>query len=276
MLTVKSLRIYPVKSGQGIDLDTAQLRPRGLAGDRRFMIVGKGGQFITQRQCPQLAQLSVRFTNTGLILQWPGSAEKQINFPDAASAERRIDVTVWRSTVNAAFVMDDVNAALSDWLGQQAALVYMDDAAQREASIKWTGVPSSPVSFADGYPVLVTNMASLSALNTYILGNEGYPIPMNRFRSNIVIDGARAWAENDWKQIEIGDVILDLVKPCARCIITSIDQTSGKKRPKAALSALKHLNPSDNPDNPGVMFGMNAVVRKMGKIDMGAEIKILA
>ena len=270
-MKIKSLHIYPVKSGQGLDLQEVELRARGLTGDRRFMLVRKDGRFITQREKPQLAQLCVGMLESGITLKWPGSVQHIVNF---LPADKRINVTVWRSSVSAVFVDDDINVALSDWLGMQVALVFMDKAAQRLANESWTKTPSE-VSFADGYPVLVTTHASLGALNGHIVDEGGCPIPMTRFRPNIVIEGTQAWAENNWQRIKIGDVVLDLVKPCARCIMTSIDQASGEKHPKAALGSLKVLNPSTHPDNPGVIFGINSVPRTLGSINVGDEVEVI-
>jgi len=266
---VHSLHIYPVKSARGIALETAQVKPRGLAGDRRFMLVDRDGGFITQREFPKLAQLCTRQIDEGIALSWPGQNWLKIPTP---SPSRQL-VTVWKSTVDATNIQGEINAALSDWLGRAVSLVFMDKTAERLASPKWTTAPS-PVSFADGYPVLITNTASLTALNNYITNTGGAALGMDRFRPNIGIDCDTPWAENTWKSLQIGGVILDLVKPCARCIMTSIDQKTGAKNPKTALTALKHLNPSTAPNNPGVLFGWNAVPRVGGKIAMGATVII--
>ncbi len=261
-MRVHSLHIYPVKSARGIDLTTAQIKPRGLAGDRRFMLVDRDGNFITQRQFPKLALLCTKQMDGGISLSWPG--QDWINTPYPANPARK-QVTVWRSTVDAACMSGAINTALSGWLNHGVILVFMDKSAQRLTRTKWTQTPS-PVSFADGYPILITNTASLTALNKHIINSGGDAITMDRFRPNIVIDCDTPWAEDNWKTLYIGDVVLDLVKPCARCIMTSIDQKTGARNPKTALSALKHLNPSTDPNNPGVLFGWNAIVRNQGII----------
>ena len=238
-MKIKSLHIYPIKSGQGVDLGGAEVRARGLAGDRRFMLVDASGKFITQRQNPKLAQMQVEITDAGISISLPNNEPLLASFP--GSADRK-EVTVWRNTVDAALVSGAINAALSSWLGQEAALVYMDDKAERLASEKWTSAPS-PVSFADGYPILITTTASLAALNNHILEQGGAAVPMTRFRPNIVVDCDTPWAEDEWRQIKIGGVVLDLVKPCTRCIMTGIDQSTGAKTGRAVLQALKTLRP---------------------------------
>jgi len=234
------------------------------------MLVDKDGQFITQRQFPQLAQLSVAHTHKNISLHWPGQASIEVALPDGHT---RKTVTVWRDTLAAACVDHHVNTALSNWLGKQVQLMFMDETAIRLASEKYAG-PNKQVNFADGFPILITNTASLAAVNKHIALGGGTPLGMDRFRPNIVIDCDTPWAEDDWQALHIGDVILDLVKPCARCVVTSIDQTTGERKPKSALAALKHLHPSTDPDNPGVIFGMNAVPRTLGAIQVNDVAKL--
>lgn len=261
-MRVQSLHIYPVKSARGIDLETVQVKERGLAGDRRFLLVDENGIFLTQRQFPKLAQLLTRQIAGGIALKWPGNDWVDIPFP---THNTRKQITVWRSSVNVAAVEGDINAALGQWLGRTVSLVFMDKTAKRLASEKWTKA-TTQVSFADGYPILITNTASLTIVNNHIVNTGGEALSMDRFRPNIVINCNTPWAEDSWETLQIGTVILDLVKPCARCVITSIDQNTGERHKKSALAALKNLHPSTDPDNPGVLFGWNAVVRKAGII----------
>lgn len=267
-MRVQSLHIYPVKSARGIDLKTATIKPRGLAGDRRFMLVDATGRFITQRQFPKLAQLCIEQIKAGIALSWPMQDWIDVAFPTAST---RKQVTIWRNTVDAAHIEGAINTALSAWLEHPVFLVFMDKIADRFANSKWTKT-SSPVSFADGYPILITNTASLTLLNNHIINTGGEAIGMDRFRPNIVIDCDTPWAEDNWKTVQISGVILDLIKPCARCVMTSIDQSTGEKNPKTALAALKNLHPSTDPKTPGVFFGWNAVVRELGKITIGETI----
>lgn len=268
ILSVKSLHIYPVKSGHGVDLQTVDVRRRGLKGDRRFMVVDAQGMFMTQRQYPQLAQLCMQTSETGISLSWPDQAPLMVDFP---AIETRRSVTVWRSHVDAAVANADINAAMSSWLGKPVSLVFMDGESERLANEAWTSVPS-PVSFADGYPVLVTNTASLAQLNTHIVEGGEQAVPMERFRPNIVIESDEAWGEDHWGVLQIGDVILDLVKPCARCVMTTLDQDSGIKQGREPLRSLKALRTSTDPRNTGVIFGMNAVVRTLGRVNIGDTV----
>ena len=247
------------------------MRARGLKHDRRFMLVRKGGGFVSQRQFPKLAGINTHLINGGIKIQIPELGDFDISTPDT---NKRIHVSLWRDNFACAFVDHAVNQALSEFIGEQIALVYMDEKTRRLADKKWAG-SEYPVSFADGYPVLITNQASLGALNAHIVNQGHCPLTMDRFRPNIVIDFDIPWAENQWKTLKIGEVELKCVKPCARCVVTSIDQNTGLAKEKSALAALKILNPSKNPNNPGVIFGQNAVITKAGKIQNGQIVEII-
>ncbi|MBL4870494.1 MAG: MOSC domain-containing protein [Robiginitomaculum sp.] len=267
-MNIKSLHIYPVKSAHAVNITTINIRPRGLTGDRRYMLVDSDGKFITQRQIPKLARLKVETLKTGIALHWPDTAPLFIN---ADTFHGRNTVTVWRSSVDASLAHPSINETLSSWLGTHVSLVHMDEKSERFANPDWTDSPS-PVSFADGYPILITNTASLTALNALILSGGGTEVPMSQFRPNIVIDSNEPWGEDHWKALQIGDVVLDLVKPCARCIMTTINQKTGEKLGREPLRALKNLRPSIDPRNPGVLFGMNAVARICGEVTNGSRV----
>jgi uncharacterized protein YcbX len=148
----------------------------------------------------------------------------------------------------------------------------MDKDAERLSSEKYS--EPRPVSFADGYPILITNTASLKALNKHIVAAGADSVPMKRFRPNIVIDGDEAWSEDNWKQITIGDVKLDLVKPCTRCVVTTLDPVTGVKQGKEPLRTLRARRLSKDPEIDGVLFGWNAVPRTLGRIGVGDKVSI--
>jgi len=269
-MKVSSLHIYPVKSMRGLDVRYAEVKQRGLRGDRRWMLVDENGRFITQREKAKLAQIKVKLLReSGLKLTVPNKAPILIEEPTS----ERMQTKVWKSTVDALRVEGEVNASLSDFLGKPVALVFMDRDTERFTEDKYTNEPE-PVSFADGYPVLIANTASLRALNKHIEAAGGDAITMKRFRPNIVIDGDEAWDEDRWKQIRIGDVILDLVKPCTRCITTTIDQVTGVKMGKEPLKTLRARRLSKDPAIDGVLFGWNAVPRQLGRMGVGDEVVV--
>lgn len=249
-----------------MDLKTVNVLPRGLECDRRWMIVDSNNQFLSQRNTTQLAQLKVTAAVNGLSLSFNGQVHNTA-LPDGA----RIDVAVWASTVSALIADDRINKALSDWLGKAVSLVYMDAAAKRATSDTWA--PGHETSFSDGYPILVVNSATLNAVNDYIIKAGFNPVSMARFRPNIVIETDQPYAEDDWESLSIGDVQLDLIKPCTRCLVTTLDPMTGAAQPEPVIEALKALRMSTDPRNKGVLFGVNAVVKHAGQIEVGQSLR---
>lgn len=268
-MKISTLHIYPVKSMRGLDVRYAEVKQRGLRGDRRWILVDEKGRFQTQREKAKMAQIKVKLLREGgLKLTVPNQAPLIIEEP---SGQDRLQAKVWKSTVDVLKVDSEANAALADFLDKKVALVFMDAEAERFANEKYTSEPV-PVSFADGYPILIANTASLRALNKHIEAAGGDAVTMNRFRPNIVIDGEEAWDEDKWKQIRIGDTVLDLVKPCTRCVMTTLDQVTGSKRGPEPLKTLKARRLSKDPEIEGVLFGWNAVPQTLGRIGVGDEV----
>lgn len=264
-----SLRIYPVKGVSAVHCDAARVTARGLAHDRRWLVTDEDNRFITQRECSALARLSVEASDAGIRIN-NGGDSFEARAP--TNGERR-DVLIWKDTVNAVFAGDETAQALSLMLGRPARLFHMDDDAVRMTSGRWG--EASEVSFADGYPVLVITRASLDALNETIAADGDAPVPIERFRPNIIVEGAEPWADDNWRVIRVGDVTFDLVKPCARCVVTTIDQASGDKTGRQPLKALRKIRQSAHPDVNGVLFGWNAVPRGPGTIKTGDKVEIV-
>ncbi len=221
-MRLSGLFVYPVKGLRGTALTTARVEPCGLQGDRRWMVVDARGRFLTQRQLPAMARLDAALSDGALTL---GMGEDRIEVA-AHDASRRMAVTVWRSRVDAALADPAADRWLSSRLDRPCRLVFLDDPRARpiEPAHGHTG---EHVSFADGFPVLLTSDSSLAALN----GALEHRIGMDRFRSNLVIDGAPAppaWAEHDWSLLRIGGTLFRGAKPCVRCMVPGIDQHSGE------------------------------------------------
>jgi hypothetical protein len=270
-MRVVSLHIYPVKGARAVDVDRAQVEARGLAGDRRWVVVDGDGQFITQRSHPRLAQIEAAVTPTGLRLSAPGAGAIAVERPSGAA---RAAITVWKHQVDAALADAEAGAWLSRFLGQDVRLAYMDDAAARVQSNVW--VDAVPLSFADAYPVLIATTASLAAVNAEIASASGTSVPMRRFRPNVVIDCDEAWAEDFWRSLRVGGVALDLVKPCDRCVVTTRDQVSGETMGREPIASLARLRRSADPRINGVLFGWNAVPRAPGTIAAGDRVEVVA
>ncbi|MBB4102629.1 MOSC domain-containing protein [Allorhizobium borbori] len=269
-MQVSNLSIYPLKSGRGIALPESPVDAFGLAGDRRFMLADPSGHFITQRELPALAQVEAHVAG-GVLHLAMGAARHEA--PLSGFATRK-DVAVWKNIVSAALADDATNAALSSWLGRDAILVYFDGDARRTASREWAG-EETPVTFADGFQILITNTASLAALNADMAAHGEEPVGMDRFRPNVVIDGAEAFAEDHWAALEIGGMRFDLVKPCARCIMTTQDQQTGSREGASPMKAMGRIRMSADRRVPGPLFGWNAVPRGEGVLKLGDAVTVL-
>ncbi|ODS56708.1 MAG: molybdenum cofactor sulfurase [Agrobacterium sp. SCN 61-19] len=270
-MQVTGLSIYPFKSGRGIALPQARIDAMGLSGDRRMMLVDADGQFITQREMPDLARLTALPAAAYLTLRLNDGREMMVAPPQP---DNRMDVTIWRSTVSAAMAHDSVNAKLSDWFGRPVKLAFIDGESQREASPEWAG-DGTPMGFADGYQILVTTSGSLRALNEDMERHGEGSVGMDRFRPNIVVDCDEPWAEDAWTGLEIGGIRFDFVKPCPRCIMTTQDQQTGSRDGANPMPAMGRIRMSADRRVPGVLFGWNAVPRGEGLVRVGDAVTVL-
>jgi uncharacterized protein YcbX len=267
-MKVQGLNIHPLKSGRAIPVESATVRLDGFAGDRRFMIVDPDGRFITQRELQALARIEATAVGESLHLEMDGRQIFASFEPDY-----RIDVTIWDSPVNAAVADEAVNDVLSDWLARPVKLVHMDALSERLEGEEWAGSPA-PVGFADGFPVLVTTTGSLADLNRTLVAKGQEPVGMDRFRTNILVACDDPWAEDFWQSIEVGGIIFDFVKPCARCIMTTQDQMTGERIGGNPIQGLAEKRMSADRRVPGVLFGWNAVPRGEGEIRLGDAVRV--
>jgi uncharacterized protein YcbX len=269
---VSALHFYPLKSGRGIALRQAEIGAEGIPGDRRMMLVDPDGTFITQRDTPALARLDVQPQAKGATITLDGGEVLDVVQPPA---DRRMDVVVWKSAVSAAVADDVVNARLSAWIGREVRLVFFDEVAERTASAEWAG-DGTPVTFADGYQVLITTTASLAALNADMEAHGEGNVGMERFRPNIVLETDAPWTEDGWVSLDIGGITFDLVKPCARCIMTTQDQWTGSRAAASPMPAMGRIRMSADRRVPGPLFGWNAVPRDSGRIEIGSPAQVAA
>lgn len=268
-MRVTELNIYPLKSARGISLPDSAVSPEGLPGDRRAMLVDPSGHFITQRELPAIATVLARHEDGGMLL----SRDQHGEIVARPSGER-MDVAVWKSIVSANMADAVTNDTLSAWLGREVKLVFFDNASKRIASLEWTG-NETPVTFADGYQILVTTTASLAALNDNMRENGEDDVGMERFRPNIVLETDEPWAEDGWAAIEIGGIRFDLVKPCARCIMTTQDQTTGSRDVPSPMKAMGRIRMSADRRVPGPLFGWNVTPRGEGRLSVGDVAKVI-
>ncbi len=268
-MQLTSLHIYPVKGLRGTDLQTAEVEPCGLAGDRRWMVVDERGQFLTQRQLPGMARFDAVLSETMLRLEMGGERIETPRRPEAAG--ERIAVTVWRSRLQAASVGREVDLWLSAHLGRSCRLVHLDDPQARPIEPTHAR-PGEHVSFADGFPLLLASASSLAALNDGLRARGSGAVGIDRFRPNLVVDGAMPWGEEGWRLLRIGDVRFRAPKPCERCVVTSIDQRSGRiAEPGEPLRTLARLRPGRG----SVLFGLNLVPEQAGRLAVGDAVEVL-
>lgn len=261
MISVSELTIYPVKSAAGLALQSSELDRFGLSGDRRWLVTTERGFFITQREEPRLALLQTRLS-AGLSLEFAGDA-LQVPIPDASAPELRVQV--WEDQVRARDAGSAAAAWLSEKLGRQCRLVYMgDDAIRRVDGLYATA--GETVSFADGFPVLLISQASLDDLNERLQ----HPVPMNRFRPNIVVTGCEAFAEDEWRVVRIGDVEMTVAKPCSRCVMPSIDQSTAGRDPQ-----INRVLASYRRREGKIYFGQNLLYAGAGVLSLGDSVEVL-
>lgn len=262
---VAALYRYPLKSCAPRAEQVLDIEPRGPAGDRRWLAVDADGRFLTAREHPQLVLVQARPTPTGLHLDHPRAGALDVRVPPADAPRRRVQV--WRSELDAALAGDDAHAWVSRVLGFPAWLVHMDAVASRAVDPAHAA-PGDEVSFADGFPLLVIGQASLDGLNARL----PQPVPMTRFRPNIVVDGALAHAEDGWRRVRIGDVAFDAVKTCTRCVFTTLDPATATRDARGEpLRTLATYRRGEG----GVHFGMNLIARGTGRIAVGDRVEPL-
>jgi hypothetical protein len=264
---LSEINIYPIKSLKGISLNEAKIEDRGLSFDRRWMLVDEDDKFLTQREFPKMATLTTEIYDDHLKVVNGGAA---LEIPHEAGSDVTASVTIWNSTGLKAEVYDSsVNRWFSERLGAACKLVRMPDATKRIVNPNYAvRKHEDTVSFADGYPFMLISESSLTDLNSRLEA----PLPMNRFRPNFVVSGSDAFAEDGWKKIRIGETVFHVVKPCERCVITTIDQTRGEK----GKEPLKTLNTYRSFDGK-VLFGQNLIAESAGSvIKIGDEVEILS
>ncbi|WP_371477965.1 MOSC domain-containing protein [Kitasatospora sp. NBC_00315] len=282
MPQLTGLHVYPVKSTYRLSPASARVEPWGLAGDRRWMLVDATGRFVSQRERPALGQLrAVPAEDGALALTTPEGARTEVPAPGAARGDRLAEVEVWGTRFLAAEADGKTQAWIAEHLGD-LRLVHLDDPTRRPVDPDYAGAGSS-VSMADGFPLLLTTTASLERLNALIAEEhpeDGHrPLPMTRFRPNLVVDGTEPWEEDTWRRIRVGDLVFRVVKPCGRCVITTTDQETGERGGREPLRTLaKH-----NRLLKKASFGQNLIPERpagvggdtLGTVRIGDEVTVL-
>ncbi len=269
-MKVTGLNIHPLKSGRAIARDSVMCRQDGFADDRRFLLTEPDGTAITQRELQRLAQVIATPVPDGVHLAL-GDKSLTATFDPA----RRRTVSVWDTPIDAALADDAVNDALSGWFERPVMLAHTDALTRRTVNDPEASADDA-VGFADEYPILVTTTASLADLNATLADKGQPPVGMDRFRTNILVETETPWDEDFWEAIEIGGLRFELLKPCARCIMTTQDQMTGERIGANTIEGLAVKRMSADRRVPGVLFGWNAVVRGEGRLSLGDTVTVLS
>jgi uncharacterized protein len=264
-LTLTHIYIYPIKSLGGISLQFAKVEERGLQYDRRWMLVDKNGMFLTQREHPQMALFQVNIEGDKLVVAHKVKTISKLQIPISNLENNSFVVNIWNDVVIAKHLNKEVDLWFSEALDFDCQLVCMNDDSDRFTDRNYTPEPKQ-VSFADAYPFLIIGQESLNELNHRLKE----PLPMNRFRPNFVFSGGEPFIEDTWKDFTIGDLKFRAVKPCSRCVVTTVNQDTAEKASEP-LETLAKFRKIDNK----VMFGMNLIGFGDGVLGVGSEIILL-
>jgi uncharacterized protein YcbX len=267
MAKLTHIFIYPIKGLPGIELQESIVLPKGLQFDRRFMLVDEEGDFITQRQVNSLVSFQLQLMGDKLILKHPSKSE-EIILPLTPENGVSIEVKVWSDFVTAIEPNTSFSEWFSDCLQTPCKLVFMPEDSQRLIEQKFNR-GGDTVSFADGYPFLLTNSASLSYLNEKL----EVPIHMNRFRPNFVFDGAEPFEEDYIDEFYLGDLQFKATRACGRCQVITINQESGEQGAEP-LKILQSFRLNQNK----VYFGENTMLLSShtGKVQVGMDLKVIS
>lgn len=260
MPVVSALFIYPIKSCASVSVTELVCTPRGLQDDRRFMVVDSDGQAITQRENPRLAHIQPLVTATGLRVSYEGKAATTFDF----GSKLRRTVKVWSYSGEALDLGDEAADWFSTFIEQSCRLVEFAPDGHRAVSKSHTALDAE-TQFADGYPILVASIESLSDLNRRLT----VPVPMNRFRPNVVVRDVAPFAEDGWKVLDLPRLRLHIVKPCERCVIVTTNQVTleRQKEPLRTLATFRNFDGR-------VCFGQNAVPEASGTIALGDVARV--
>ncbi len=260
---ITSLHTYPIKGCRGQTVDRVTIDAFGIVSDRRLMLVDTEGRFLSQRERPMLATITPLLDGPMLTVQVAGSSPLTVELDPHGPLR---EVEIWGDRVTASDQGDDAAAWFGEIIGQPCRLVHFGAAARRPLDPTYTPRADAETAFTDGYPLLGMLQESLDDLNVRL----AEPVPMAPFRPSVVVAGAPAWSEDGWTALRIGEMVLDAVKPCARCVVTFTDQTTGARHP--AQEPLRTLATFRTVKGLGVSFGQNLVPRAGGELAVGMMV----
>jgi len=267
-MTLQRLAVFPVKSCGAIEMTACEVEERGLRHDRRWLVTDESGRFLTQRELPQLATIRPTLLDEELVLR---CGDARLTIPLQLHEGERVPVEIWRDTLEAIRLGELADDWLRDVLGADARLVWMPEESLRLVDERFAR-QGEITSFSDGFPFLVLGRASLDDLNARIEANGGQGVGAERFRANFIVDGAPPYDEDTWARFRIGDCEFEAVKPCSRCVIPTLDQTSGEKTGPEPLRTLAQYRRVGEK----VFLAQNALARRLGTVRVGDEVEVLS
>lgn len=263
MPNLSEIYIYPIKSTAGLQISRSIVERSGLAFDRRFILTSTDGEFITARAYPKLLSVTATPNFQTLSLSAPDQPDEQVDLRQLMDDYH--PVQVWGDNLTGQHCSIEADQWFSNLLDKPCKLLYFGEQSQRFTALQ----ADAPVSFADGYPLLLITRGSLDFLNQ----KAQLEIPMQQFRPNIVVDSEQAFAEDTWKRIRIGSVEFEIVKPCERCVMTTYDPHS--QRPLQNDEPLTTLRKYRQAAEGGVFFGQNVIPVTEGIIQQGDTVTVL-
>lgn len=264
---LRSIHIYPMKSCAALSVDTAEVEPRGLLHDRRWMVVDDDGAALTGRECAALTQVRAQPGQDGALrLDAPGMQSLSVARPAAGAL--RVATVVWASPVAPVLAEASAHAWLSEFLARPVRLLHMDEDCVRALDAKYAQ-PGDVVSLADSFPVLLISQESVDLLNTRL----ALPVPMLQFRPNLVIAGQGPHVEDGWKRIRVGEIEFEVAKPRTLCVFANVNPQRGERDPGGEpLRTLAGYRRSAQ----GLTFGQKLIPRRRGVVRAGDAIEVLA
>lgn len=266
MIKIKSIHIYPIKSLGAISLQQSKVTHRGLAHDRRWMLVDAKNRFVSQREYAQLSLLEPEIVSDQMIVTDRSGRQQALYFDLKEPQSRPEEVIIWDDTVMAKAVSTAADEWFSRYMEMPVRLIYMPDESVRAADPRYAVTQSDKVSFADGYPILIISEASMDLLNSKLTSS----LSIDRFRANLIVEGSTAHEEDTWREIQMAQQTLYGVKPCGRCVMTTIDPKTAEvgKEPLKTLATYRKVGQK-------ILFGENFIPKEEGVLRVGDKIKVV-
>lgn len=265
MIELKEIVIYPIKSIAGVSVKEAYAGERGFENDRRWMLIDDHNKFVTQRQHHQLALVQLKISGETIELSHADASMGSTRIPLRISGKPGLPADIWDDKVQVIWPGLEADRWFSDYLGQNCRLVYLPDESVRRVDPDYVS-ENVNTSLSDGSPYLLANRASLRDIEL----RSGVSLSMTRFRPNLVVDSGIAFEEDKWKELRGGEVAFRAVKPCARCVLTTIDPQTGI----AGQEPLKTLSTYRRTGNK-ILFGQNMIAECYGYIRVGESLEVI-